>query len=96
MLLFEIGSKSHRAQLSRCSKLAKGQKRAEMSFSIKLVQNSVRNYELLEITVFCQKREESNNLKKYSHCVTSSLREKQRITVNTPKLLCGVIISSEL
>ena len=67
-----------------------------MSFSIKLVQNSVRNYELLEITVFCQKREESNNLKKYSHCVTRSLREKERITVNTPKLLCGVIISNEL
>ena len=31
------------------------------------VQKSVRNYELLEISVFCQEREEINNLTKYSH-----------------------------
>ena len=30
-----------------------------------VVQNSVRNYELLAITVICQKFKENNNLTKY-------------------------------
>ena len=34
-----------------------------------VVQNSVRNYELLEISVICQKFKE-NNLTKYSHRLT--------------------------
>ena len=46
------------------------------------VQNNVRNYELLKIILFCQKRDENNNLTKYSHCLTQSLREKRRATVN--------------
>ena len=35
-----------------------------------VVQNSVRNYELLEISVISQKFEENNNLTKYSHRLT--------------------------
>ena len=31
---------------------------------MQIVQNPVRNNELLEISVFCQKREENNNVKK--------------------------------
>ena len=31
------------------------------------VENSVRNYELLEISIFSEKREDNNNLTKYSH-----------------------------
>ena len=34
------------------------------------VQSSVRNYELLEINVFCQKREENNNLAKNAYRLT--------------------------
>ena len=34
------------------------------------VQSSVRNYELLEINVFCQKREENNNLEKNAYRLT--------------------------
>ena len=33
------------------------------------VQNSPRNYELLEISVFSEKREDNNILTKYSHCL---------------------------
>ena len=32
-----------------------------------VVQNSVRNYQLLEIRVICQKFKEKKNLTKYSH-----------------------------
>ena len=35
-----------------------------------VVQNSVRNYELLEISVISQKFKENNNLTKYSHLLT--------------------------
>ena len=35
-----------------------------------VVQNSVRNYELQEISVICQKFKENNNLTKYSHRLT--------------------------
>ena len=44
-----------------------GQKRADiLKFAI-FVQNSPRDYELLEISVFCQKGKENNNMTKYSH-----------------------------
>ena len=47
-----------------------GQKRADIfKFEI-FVQNSLRSYELLEISVFCQKRKDNNILTKYSHCLT--------------------------
>ena len=36
-------------------------KRAENLKFATFVQNSVRNYELLEIRIFCQKRKETNN-----------------------------------
>ena len=52
------------------------------------VQHSPRNYELLEISVFCQRRKENINLKKYSHCGTKSLFEKGRATVSLPTLGC--------
>ena len=55
-----------------------------------VVQNSVRNYELLEISVICQKFKENNNLTKYSHRLTPSLREKERTTVSILKLVCRV------
>ena len=35
-----------------------------------VVQNSVQNYQLLEISVICQKSKEINNLTKYSHRLT--------------------------
>ena len=35
-----------------------------------VAENSVRNYELLEISVICQKFKENNNLTKYSHRLT--------------------------
>ena len=54
------------------------------------VQNSVPNYELLKIIVFCQKRKDNSNLTKYSYCLTWSLRDKRRATVNLPKLVCVV------
>ena len=47
-----------------------GQKRADILKFARFVQNSVRNYELLEISVSCQKRKENNNATKYSHCLT--------------------------
>ena len=40
------------------------------------MQSSVRNYELLEISIFCQKHEENNNLGKNSYRLTWSLWEK--------------------
>ena len=40
------------------------------------MQSSVRNYELLEISIFCQKQEENNNLGKNSYRLTWSLWEK--------------------
>ena len=40
------------------------------------VQSSVRNYELLEISIFCQKHEEKKNLAKNSYRLTWSLWEK--------------------
>ena len=47
-----------------------GQKRADIfKFEI-FVQNSPRNYELLEISVFCQKREDNIILTEYYHCLT--------------------------
>ena len=47
-----------------------GQKHADIfKFEI-FVQNSLRSYELLEISVFCQKRKDNNILTKYSHCLT--------------------------
>ena len=39
-------------------------KRAENLKFAKFLQNSLRNYELLEIRIFCQKRKENNNLTK--------------------------------
>ena len=38
--------------------------------------SSVRNYKLLEISIFCQKQEENNNLGKNSYRLTWSLWEK--------------------
>ena len=54
------------------------------------MQNSLRRYELLKISVFCQKREDNNILTKYSHCLTESLFEKERATGNLRKLVCVV------
>ena len=67
-----------------------GHKRAGNIELAILVQNSMRNYELLKIIVFCQKSEENNNLTKYSHCFTWRLRGKGRTTVNLPKLVRAV------
>ena len=47
-----------------------GQKRAEILRFAIFVQNSVRNNEMLERGVFCVKREQNNNLTKYSHGLT--------------------------
>ena len=47
-----------------------GQKRADILKFARFVQNSVRNYELLEMSVSCQKRKENNNVTKCSHCLT--------------------------
>ena len=47
-----------------------GQKRADILKFARFVQNSVRNYELLKISVSCEKRKENNNGTKYSHCLT--------------------------
>ena len=47
-----------------------GQKHAHIFKFAILVQSSVRNYNLLEISVFCEKREENNNLAKNSYCLT--------------------------
>ena len=55
-----------------------GQKRADILEFARFVQNSVPNYELLKISVSCQKRKENNNVKKYSHRLNWSLREKER------------------
>ena len=47
-----------------------GLKRSDiLKFAI-FVQNSVRKSEKLEIGVFCVKREQNNNLTKYSHSLT--------------------------
>ena len=47
-----------------------GQKRGDiLKFAI-FVQNSVRNNKMPEIRVFCEKGEQNNNLKKYSHSLT--------------------------
>ena len=67
-----------------------GHKRAGNFELALLVQNSMQNYELRKIIVFCQKSEENNNLTKYSHCLTWKLRGKGRTTVNLPKLVCVV------
>ena len=55
-----------------------GQKRADILEFARFVQNSVPNYELLKISVSCQKRKENNNVTKYSHHLNWSLREKER------------------
>ena len=39
-------------------------KRAEILKFARFLQKRVRNYELLEIRIFCQKRKETNNLTK--------------------------------
>ena len=49
------------------------QKRADIFKFAIFVQNSVRNNEFLRIGVFCQNREENNNLTKHSYSVTSAL-----------------------
>ena len=67
-----------------------GQKRADILKFARFVQNSVRNYELLKISVSFQKGKENNNVTKYSHCLTWSLREKERTTLNLPKWVCLV------
>ena len=54
------------------------------------MQNSLCSYELLKISVFCQKWEDNNILTKYSHCLTWSLFEKERATGNLRKLVCVV------
>ena len=54
------------------------QKRADILEFARFVQNSVPNYELLKISVSCQKRKENNNVTKYSHRLNWSLREKER------------------
>ena len=46
------------------------QKRADIFKFANFAQNSSRNYELLEISVFCQKRIENNNLTKYFFFLT--------------------------
>ena len=46
------------------------QKRSDILKFARFVQNSVRNYELLKISVSFQKRKENNNLTKYSDCLT--------------------------
>ena len=46
------------------------QKRGDIFKFAIFVKNSVRNCELLEISVFCQKREENNNLTNCSHCLS--------------------------
>ena len=55
-----------------------GQKRADILKFGRFVQNGVCNNELLKISVSCQKRKENNNVTKYSHRLTWSLREKER------------------
>ena len=67
-----------------------GQERAHILNFARFVQNSVRNYELLKISVSCEKSKENNNMTKYSHCLTWSLREKERTTLNLPKWVCLV------
>ena len=67
-----------------------GQKRADILKFARFVQKSVRNYELLKISVSCQKRKEKNNVTKYSQYLTCSLREKERATVNLPIRVCLV------
>ena len=47
-----------------------GQKRGDTFKFAVCVQNIVGNKELLEISVFCQKREENKNLAKHSSCLT--------------------------
>ena len=47
-----------------------GQKRAHILNFARFVQNSVRNYELLKISVSFQKGKEKYNVTKYSHCLT--------------------------
>ena len=59
-----------------------GQKRADIFKFAIFVQNSPRNYEFLEISVFCQKRKENKRF--------STLYAKGRATVNLAKLLCAV------
>ena len=66
------------------------QKRSDILKFARFVQNSVRNYELLKISVSCQKRKEKNNVTKYSQYLTCSLREKERATVNLPIRVCLV------
>ena len=46
-----------------------GQKRADILKFARFVKKNVRNYELLKISVSCQKRKEKNNVTKYSHCL---------------------------
>ena len=67
-----------------------GQKRADILKFARFVQNSVRNYELLKISVSCQKRKEKNNVTKFSQYLTCSLREKERATVSLPIWVCLV------
>ena len=54
------------------------------------VQNSVRNYEFLEISIFCEKREENNNLINILTVWPKASVGKGRTTVNLPKLVCVV------
>ena len=46
------------------------QKREDILKFANSVQNSLRNYKLLEISVFCQQRKENNNLTKYFYFLT--------------------------
>ena len=68
-----------------------GQKR-ENNFKVPFfVQNSVRNYEFLEISVFCTKVEENNNLINILTVWPKTCVEKKgKATVNLPKLVCVV------
>ena len=54
------------------------------------MQSSVRNYEFLEISVFCEKGEENNNLINILKVWPKVSVEKERTTVNLPKLVCVV------
>ena len=53
-----------------------GQKHGHIFKFAFFVQSSVRNYELLKISIFCQKDKENNNLANYSYRLTWSLWEK--------------------
>ena len=60
----------------------------QISSNLKFFIKQSAQLELLKISVFCQRRKENINLKKYSHCGTKSLFEKRRATVSLPTLVC--------